>query len=336
MSLRRVTLQDVAREAGVSITTVSRVINNGPNVRPDVRSRVQAAVAALGYTPNAVARSLRSGRDTTIGVVVDTLSDSFFATFCNAIEQVAVERHLSVIIGTSGRDPEREDGLVERFLQRQVSGLVLVPVLDSPGYLPLLRPSTPTVFADRAVDSPGVDAVLGDDVDGAVQATRHLLSFGHRRIAFLGDAISVQTSRARLAGYRRAMAEAGAAVDERLVVTDCSEPAEAEVAMTWLLDEPEPPTAVFCSNLRCTTGVVRVQHARERTDIAVVGFGDFPLADVLTPAVTVIDQDPHRLGVLATERLIARLDGSTAEPETTVVPVHLIPRGSGELPCVPS
>ena len=333
---RRVTLVDVARAAGVSITTVSRVIKAGPNVRDDVRSRVQAAVDDLGYEPSAVARSLRSGRDATIGVVVDSLADDFFATFCHAIEQTAVERGLAVTIGTSGRDVARETGLVQRFLQRQVSGLVLVPVDDAPGYLPWLRKATPTVFADRSVRPPGHDCIVGDDLDGAVQATRHLLAHGHRRIAFLGDATTLQTARVRLEGYRRAMAEAGADVDDRVVVTGCSEPSEAEVVARRLLALPDGPTAVFSSNMRCTTGLVRVLHAEHRTDVAVVGFGDFPLADVLSPAVTVVDQDPHHLGVLCAERLLARLDGDTADPVTTVVPVHLISRGSGELPCAPS
>lgn len=336
MNLRRVTLVDVARSAGVSITTVSRVINDRPNVRDDVRARVRVTVDELGYEPNAVARSLRSGRDATIGVVVDSLADIFFATFCNAIEQVAVGRGLAVTIATSGRDTDRETGLVQRFLQRQVSGLILVPVVDAPGYLPLLRRSTPTVFADRPVDQDGTDAVLGDDLDGAVQATRHLLGHGHRRIAFLGDAPTVHTSRARLEGFREAMADAGADVEERLVVTGCSEPAEAEAVTSRLLGSPDAPTAILSSNLRCTTGVVRVQHQQGRTDVAVVGFGDFPLADVLSPAVTVIDQDPHHLGELAAQRLIARLDGSTEEPTTTVQPVRLIARGSGEMPCVRS
>lgn len=336
MSAGRVTLADVARAAGVSITTVSRVINVGPNVREDVRARVQAAVLDLGYEPNAVARSLRSGRDATIGVVVDSLADAFFATFCHAIEQTAVERGLAVTIGTSGREAERETGLVQRFLQRQVAGLVLVPVGDSPAYLSSLRRTTPTVFADRSVTPDDYDTVLGDDLDGAIQATRHLLDHGHRRIAFVGDATSVHTSRTRLEGYRRAMGDADVEVDERLVVTGCSEPPEAEaVTRRWLADAGGP-TAVFSSNLRCTTGLVRVLHAEDRTDVAVVGFGDFPLADVLSPAVTVIDQDPHHLGVLCAERLLARLDGDTTEPETTVLPVHLVVRGSGEIQCARS
>jgi LacI family transcriptional regulator len=333
VSARRVTLQDVARAAGVSITTVSRVINDGPNVRDDVRARVQAAVEELGYAPNAVARSLRSGRDATIGVVVDSLADSFFATFVNAIEEVAVGRGLAVTVGSSGRDSARENGLVQRYLQRQVAGLVLVPVTDHPHYLPLLRRGTPTVFADRPVDLPDADVVRGDDREGAVQATEHLLAHGHRRIAFLGDSELVHTSRARLQGYRDAMSRAGLEVDEQLVVTGCSEPPEAAVVMDRLLDVDRPPTAVFSSNLRCTTGVVEVLHRRDRTDVALVGFGDLALADVITPAITVVDQDPHHLGVLCAERLLARLDGAEPEPGTTVVPVHLIARGSGELPC---
>lgn len=336
MTVRPVTLQDVASAAEVSVTTVSRVINDGPNVRPDVRVRVQDAVTLLGYQPNVVARSLRRGRDAMIGVVVDSLADMFFATFANAIERAAGERGLAVTIASSGRDAAREQRLVEGFQQRQVSGLVLVPVALEPSYLQPLRRSTPIVLADRTVDLPGIDAVTGDDRNGALQATRHLLGHGHRRIAFLGDGLRIQTSRARLDGYREAMSEAGISVEESLVVTGCSEPNEAQDVTRALLAREQAPTAVFSSNLRCTIGVVTALHAQHRTDVAVVGFGDFPLADVLSPAVTVIDQDPARIGLLCAERLLARIDGATDAPATVVVPVHLIARGSGELPCNPS
>lgn len=331
-----VTLQDVAKTAGVSITTVSRVINNGPHVRPDVQRRVQSVVEALGYQPNAVARSLRSGRDTTIGLVVDSLADTFFATFANAIEEIAAQRGLAVTIASSGREAERERGLIERFMQRQVAGLILVPVAEKPLYLPALRRSTPVVFADRLVDIPDVDAILGDDQVGALEATRHLLAHGHRRIAFLGDSTRIHTSTARLSGYREALSRAGVPLLEELVVTGCSEPAAAEKATHELLSREHAPTAIFSSNLRCTMGVVTALHAEDRTDVAVVGFGDFPLAGVLDPAITVIDQDPDRIGQLCAQRLLDKIDGSAEEPRVTVVGGHLIIRGSGELPCNPS
>lgn len=333
---KRVTLQDVAKAAGVSITTVSRVINSGPNVRPGVQERVQHAVATLGYQPNAVARSLRSGRDTTIGVVVDSLADIFFATFVNAIEEVAAPRGLAVTIASSGRQQDRERGLVERFLQRQVAGLILVPVAANPRYLPSLRRGTPVVFADRLVDIPEVDAVVGDDYPDALAATRHLLAHGHRRIAYLGDAEVIHTSAARLAGYRDALAEAGVPELAPLVITGCSEPEEAKEATRELLGRPDGPTAIFSSNLRCTIGAVTVLHAEQRTDVAVVGFGDFPLAGALAPAITVVDQDPGRMGTLCAQRLLDRIDGSTDEASVTVVAGQLITRGSGEISCVPS
>jgi LacI family transcriptional regulator len=336
VSARRVTLLDVARQAGVSVTTASRVVNDGPHVRADVRERVRAAVAELGYRPNPVARSLRRGRDATIGVVVDSLADIFFATIADTVERLAVPRGLAVTIGSSGRDPVREQGLVELFLQRQVAGLILVPVSDSPGYLPLLGRGTPAVFVDRPVDG-AFDAVIGDDRGGARRGTRHLLSHGHRRIAFLGDSTLIHTTRARLDGYREALAGDGVPVADDLVVTGCPQPPEAAAAVDRLLAAEAPPTAIFSSNMRCTVGAVSALHSRSRTEVAVVGFGDFPLADVLDPAVTVLDQDPAGVATHAAQRLFDLLDGASAEdPATSVVPVHLVPRGSGELPCAPS
>lgn len=328
----RVTLQEVARTAAVSVSTVSRVVNGGPNVRDDVRVRVQETVERLGYRPNVMARSLRRGRDETIGVVVDSLADIFFATFADAVEQVAVARGYAVVIASSGRDPVRERTLVETFLQRQVAGLILVPVGSALPPAPLSSRALPVVLADRTVDVPGVDAVVGDDHAGALAATRHLLTHGHRRIAFLGDDLGIRTSRDRLGGYAAALAEAGIDVDPTLVVTGCTDVADSERVSRELV-AAAAPTAVLSSNVRCTTGLVTALHRTGRTDVAVVGFGDFPLADALSPAVTVVDQDPARMGRLCAERIFARLDGTAVEATTTVVDVHLVIRGSGELPC---
>jgi LacI family transcriptional regulator len=333
VSAQRATLQDVAAAAAVSVTTVSRVINDGPNVRTHVRERVQNAVERLGYRPNPIARSLRRGTDATIGVVVDSLADIFFATFVAAIERVAVERGFAVVIGSSGRTASRGRQLTENLIQRQVAGLILVPYAYDVDFLDELRHDIPLIFADRSIDLPDSDEVLGDDHGGAVTATQHLLDHGHRRIAFLGDALDVSTSLARYGGYVQALTEAGIDVDPELVVTGCSEPREATEATARLLRATSPPSAFFSSNLRCTTGLVTSIHDMDRADVAVVGFGDFPLSSVLRPAVTVIDQDPAGLGLLCAKRVFARLDGATDPPSRTVMPVRLIARGSGELPC---
>jgi LacI family transcriptional regulator len=175
------------------------------------------------------------------------------------------------------------------------------------------------------------DAVLVDDLAAGETATRHLLDHGHRRIAFLGAELRNPTTRLRLAGYRRALAERGVPYDESLVAVGAGSAGEAREAAEHLFGAPQPPTAIFSSNMRCSLGLVPLLHSSARTDVAVVSFDDFPMADSLVPAVTVIDHDPEVMGRAAAEHLFRRLEDLDAPVETVVVPVRLVPRGSGEL-----
>ncbi|MGY1692890.1 LacI family DNA-binding transcriptional regulator [Geodermatophilus sp. SYSU D01105] len=328
----RVTLRDVARIAAVSPKTVSRVVNGDAHVTPSTRARVQQAIADLGFRPNLVARSLRMGRADVIGLVVESLADPFFARLTSAVEQAAHERGLAVMVSSAGHEPERETVIVQSLLVRQVAGLIVVPMAQSSAHLAGTGQRTPVVFVDRAPEGVPGDAVLVDDLGAGEAATRHLLDHGHRRVAFLGSALRNPTTRLRLAGYRRALEERGLAVDESLVAVGAESAPEARAAAEQLFAGPRPPTAVFSSNMRCSLGLVPLLHASGRTDVAVVSFDDFPMADSLVPAVTVIDHDPEVIGAAAAELLFRRLEDLDAPAETVVVPVGLVPRGSGELP----
>jgi LacI family transcriptional regulator len=174
--------------------------------------------------------------------------------------------------------------------------------------------------------------VIEDDLGGAREAVTHLARHGHRRVAFLDVTTPVTTTRRRLKGYRSALAENGLDESPDLICMPAESPDEAAADLVKRLAAPNAPTAVFSSNILCTMALVRALRQADRTDIAVVGFGDFPMAAVLTPAVTVVDQDPARLGHIAVERLLQRIEDPRAEPRRrTVLPVRLIPRGSGEL-----
>jgi LacI family transcriptional regulator len=170
-----------------------------------------------------------------------------------------------------------------------------------------------------------------DDRGGARTALRHLLRHGHRRVAFVSDDLEIETSRNRHAGYVDALQEAGIPVVAGLVATDCADAAMARARTSEFLDLDEPPTAIFSARSETSLGVVKVLHDRKRTDIAVVSFGDFALADVLSPAITVLEHSPELLGRLAVERLFIRLDGDHSGPVSTVIPLRLVPRGSGEI-----
>ncbi|MTD15617.1 LacI family DNA-binding transcriptional regulator [Nakamurella sp. YIM 132087] len=331
MSTTRATVYDVARLSGVSIKTVSRVVNGSLQVSETTRAKVLDAVAELGYVRNPIAHSLRTGSSDTIGVVVDSISDHFFSALVSVVEERALAKGFSVLIGSTGRDPGRERGQVQRMLQQNVAGLLLAPNTSDHSYLLGTAGDLPMVLIDRGWELPGFDTVGVQDHSGGYAATQHLLRHGHRRIAFLGEDIRLETITHRRSGYHDALADAGVPLDESLIRTDCSEAPIAALATLELLTQPNPPTAIFSSNPRASLGSVSALHRAGRTDVAFVSFGDFDLADALSPAISIIDQDPTPIAVAAADRLLDRMAGESGPAQQIVLPITLIERGSGEI-----
>jgi LacI family transcriptional regulator len=325
-------MHDVAELAGVSVKTVSRVFNEEPNVRPDVRERVEHAVASLGFRRNIVAKNLRTGQATlSVGLVIADLRNPFYAAIATAVETVANRHSATMTIGSSAEDPARERRIVTELLERHVDGLIVVPTGGDHRYLePQRRLGGHVVFVDRAATGIEADAVVLDNVGGAYRATQHLLGLGHRRIGFVGDAEIVPTAQERLAGYRMALAEADVAFDPTLVRFGSPQSELAEVAARQLLTGDDPPTAIFAENNRNCIGVIRVLRSLDRR-IGVVGFDDFELADLLAVPVTVVGYDPGELGRAGAELLFSRMGGDVRAPQRIVIPTRLIVRGSGEL-----
>jgi LacI family transcriptional regulator len=325
-------MKDVADLVGVSAKTVSRVYNNDPQVTEETRQAVLDACASLGYRLNRAARSLRAGGDHVIAMAVESIADPFFAAMTEAVERIALQRGLAVLVSSIGRDGEREQQVIEGLARRQISGLLAVAVGSDQSYLAPQLADMPTVFVDRGPTGVEADTVLTDNFEAAATGTRHLIARGHRRVAFLGDSPDVSTTRERLAGYRAAMAEAGLPVPPDLVADGCPTEHEAAEYTARLLELRQPPTAVFSSNARCSIGLVPALHARRRTDVAVVSFGDFPMASTLVPGVTVLQQNPQQIGQTAAQRLLERMEAPDLPVRRMVVPAELTPRGSGELP----
>jgi LacI family transcriptional regulator len=329
----RATIRDVAALAGVGIKTVSRVINDEANVSASTRERVQDAVVALNFKPHLGAGALRrSGHKTwTLGLLLDSVANPFSASINRAVEVVATARGTAVFAASADDDVERERALVEAFTRRRVDGLILTTISADHDYLvPEQQQGTSIVFVDRPPVGLRADAVLTDNHEAAARATRHLLSVGHRRIAHLGDELAISTARERRDGYCTTLTAAGG---RPVSVNGLRSEAEAEAAVRALLTSAEPPTALFTSQNLVTLGAVRALHALGRQhDVALVGFDDLPLADLLRPGVSVIAQDPTRIGTLAAERVFRRLDGDDAPAQTLVVPARLLVRGSGEIP----
>lgn len=324
-------MRDVAALAGVSTKTVSRAINGDRYVSVAVQTRVEQAVAALGYVPNMLAQTFRTGRDRAIGLAVPDIADPFFGAVIQAVEGLARQRRTAVLVTSLGTDPAAERHAVESLLSRQIAGLVIAPISTDHTYLAPWQAGTGVVFIDRPPAGLGADSVVEDDVGGARAAVRHLLERGHRRIAFLGNSRAVVTTQRRLDGYRAALSGAGHTPDPALVrVYEQSHEASVAAARA-VLELADPPTAVFASNSRISISVVPVMLAVPQT-LAFISFGDFPMAEALRPSVSVVDQDPAALGHTAVRRLFDRVDHpDEAYEQHQVLPVRLRVRESSEV-----
>ncbi|MEV0197733.1 LacI family DNA-binding transcriptional regulator [Nonomuraea sp. NPDC050691] len=328
MTARKPTMEDVARQAGVSLKTVSRVVNQEPHVSPVLQRRVQEAISALGFRRNeAAARLARGATMLTIGLIMENISNEFYSRLAKSVEASAADHEALVVFGSYEERPERERMLVESMYARGVDSLIIVPSAADHGWLAEHGGLT-TVFVDRVPRGmEQADVVLLDDVRGGRMATEHLLARGHRRIALISDDEAFSSVHDRARGYRAALREAGAEVDESLVVRGVFDPWRAGHEVARLLALDDPPTAFFATNNRAAIGII--QALRERPERpAYVGFDDFALADVFNPGVTVVRYDVTRLGRSAVDLLLS----PSGTARRVKVPVELVARGSGERP----
>jgi LacI family transcriptional regulator len=331
----RATMHDVAALAGVSLKSVSRVVNREPGVSAELARKVGAAVAELGYRHNLAASNLRRGhRTASIGVLVQDLSNSFCSEVLHAIEDRARSRGVVVMASSIEEDPAREREAVDGLVARRIDGLILMPASRDQSYLDADRAAGLTVVVvDRAPLSTPLDAVVADNQGGAAEATGHLLARGHRRIAFLGDSAGISTAAERRDGYRMALRASGIRPDPDLERLDLRTRDDAAQATRDLLALDRPPTAVFAGrNVICTGAVLALQQADLSHRVALIGFDEVAVGELVQPRVTVVRQDTQAIGRHAIDRLLARLDGDKSPPRVEVVPTTLVQRGSGEIP----
>ena len=330
LSATRPTMRDVAERAGVSLKTVSRVINAEAGVAAATAERVGEAIAALGFQRNDLARSLRHGlSSSTLGLVIEDVANPFYSNVAQAVETAARERGFLLITASAREDPDRERELVSALVGRRVDALLIVPAGPDQRYAEAMRGRTAFVYVDRPPGGLEADSVLLDDAGGARTAVEHLLAHGHRRIACVADRAEVYTARERVAGYEAALTAAGVEVDPELIRPGSQDAEQAERVVGELLDLPAErrPTAIFSANNRNTIGALHALADRDE-HVAVVGFDDFELADLL--GITVIRADPGQLGARAAELAFARLDGDDRPPQRVTIATELIERGSGE------
>ncbi len=325
-------MRDVAVRAGVGVGTVSRVVNGGVSVRPATAERVQRAIEELGFHRNDVARALRPGMtSTTIALVLGDLTNPFYAAIARSALDVARAAGYAVMVSSVDEDVAAEQSAVRELFSRGIAGMMLVPVRRDNGFLQRAhRSETPIVLIDRPAHGVETDAVLVDNDKGGYMATRHLIDHGHKRIAML-IAPSYYTTGQRTNGYRRAMRGAGLQMDPELIVQlDHGTVADAEAVTRELMARRRPPTAIFASTNFLCEGALRALADIDRR-VAVVGFDDFRLADLLPTPATVVTADASELGRRATTLLLERIAGNRQPARRDVLPVHLIARGSGEI-----
>jgi LacI family transcriptional regulator len=324
-------MEDVAEAAEVSLKTVSRVVNGEPGVAPAKAERVRLAISELGFRRNDMARALRRGQvSRTLGLVIEDVANPFYSAISRGVEEETRERGFLVIVGSSDEEPERERLLLHLLCERRVDGLLVVPAGDDHRFLtPEVEHGVPVVFIDRPPGRIEADVILLDNVGGARLAAEHLLAHRHRRIAIVADAQAISTAAERHRGYCEALGEAGIGVDPDLVRLGAHDTMAAERAVRELLAVPDPPTAFFTGNNRTTIGALRALLGKG--PVALVGFDDFELAELVSPAVTVIAYDAAELGRCAARLLLQRLSGDARPPQRIVLPTTLVARGSGEI-----
>lgn len=322
----RSTMLDVARAAGVSLKTVSRVVNHEPKVSEHTRERVEQAIRDLHFRPNAGASQLRSGRTASVGLILEDLSNPFYSSIAGAVEAVARERGYVLLTGSAEGNAERERLLAEEFIDRRVAGLLVVPAAKDHSWLAEeVEAGTLLVFIDRPAANLHTDTVLVDNEGGVALAVEHLVQRGHTRIGFVGDDIDFWTASRRLEGFRFA------ATAHRLEHAPTAMGPHAENGIGEVLSQWNDPvtgvTALVTGNNRVTVAILKAMRALP-VRFALVGFDDFELADLIEPAVTVVTNDAEELGTRAARLLFERLDGISTVPRTEVIPSQLIVRDS--------
>lgn len=321
----------MACAAGVSLKTVSRVINGDKSVSEKTRERVLAAIEALGYRPNAIARSLRAKKTYTIGVIIADITNSFYSTIFRGIEDEAFTRNYSVLVANSDELLEKEKLYVRVFVEKQVEGLVIVPAIGSQRYLKTFAPRIPLVFVDRPPRDFEGSVVKVQNVEGAYELTCHLLRHGFEDIAFVASDLRLPTVRERFVGFRRALEESGKSVRPEMVKDGNKTAQDAYQAVNELLSLPFRPRAIFAANNLMIQGALRAfqeRNLRVPQDVAIVGFDDFEMADIVQPRLTVVAQPAYALGREAAILLFSQMESSSFKNREVVLPVELVFRES--------
>jgi len=325
------TIHDVAQDAGVSPTTVSRYLNHRIELPPTTSARIDAAIAKLDYRPNLLAKRLSTGKTEAVGLVTPEIREPFFAELASAFEDEADRHGYTVFMSSTRSDRKREIASLERLHDRHVDGLVLMTNTPDDGSLAkLIGKRKNVVLLDEDIPGVNVPRLFVENREGAATAVRHLIEAGHSRIAYIGGPRGLLSVVERHEGYRTAMASARLPVSPDYIAMGSFEPALARAATLKFLALPAPPTAIFASSDYLAIGVLmglRDAGLSIPHDMSLVGFDDMPFVSLLTPPLTAVRQPVEQLGRHGFQLLLQLLDGKTPPPLTRL-PVELIRRQS--------
>ena len=330
------TSQDVAKRAGVSIATVSRVLNDSPHVRPAVKRKVLRAVTALNYQPNRTAQRLRAKHSKVLGLIISDIQNPFFTSVVRGIEDLAYAHGYSLVLCNSDEDPEKEKLYINVMRAEEVAGIILASTSESnPRVSDLLDSHIPVIAIDRRIKDRRVDSVLATNTQGACEAVAHLIALGHRCIGFIGLPLTRTTGRERFDGYQRALRENGLTVSRaRVRISDAKQQGGHDSALELLASQP-CLTALFAANNLMTLGAldaIRERGLKIPDDISIAGFDDMSWAALLQPPLTAVAQPTYELGRQAAELLLERLKSPDKPVEHVQLDTTLIVRGSSGQP----
>ncbi len=331
----RPTMREVAALSGTSLKTVSRVFNSVPTVDPVLTEKVLKAAKKLNYTPNMTAGSLRrtNGKTNTIGILLEDISNPFSASLYRIYEDYAAENGYIILAGSLDEQPERELELVNLFISRRVDGLLIAPSGNNHAYLKNeVAKGMHFGFIDRPPVNFEADTVLSTNREGSFEAVKHLISFGHQRILFLGDDPAIYTAQERYEGYAKALKHAKFPIDKKLVLRGLASEEEAIAEVRKVLRSENAPTAIYATQNLLTWVAMKALRAEKLEEkVALVGFDDLPGAELLRPAVTLVKQNLAEMGRRSIEMLFNRINGDTSKYQTEVLQTTLTPMGSGEI-----
>ena len=329
--MKHITIKDIARELNISVSTVSRALQNHPDISERTKDLVRDCARQLNYKPNIMASNLRTSKNTTIGVVIPELNHHFFSSILDGIEQTANEAGYNILICQTGEDVQKEIRSVQTLIGSRVAGM-LVGVSKQTAQLhhlqEVLDNSIPLVLYDRPCPSLPCDQVVSDDYMGAFNAVEYLIQTGKRKVMFMSSSFQLEVSRRRYQGWRDALMRYHIPIHDNMIV-ECDTRSGAIIATPRILQSEDRPEAIFCVNDDCAAGVLhaaQIMGVKVPDELSICGFSNAPICRATVPMLTTVQQHGVAIGKRATMRLLKRLAGEERIPHTEMVPTDLIVR----------